>query len=135
MAILKWAGGILLGLLFFAYGLLQIAIAWWGIEHYVGKWWSIPIMLAVLFLRMSFIASAAVFMVAISPWGFNWPWWVALIFVAPGLLLIVPGAIAAGTSWLRDRVRSKSRSDVEVVEQAMARSSGLAGDRSVRKGN
>src|SRR6478609_5759283 len=82
-----------LGCIFFAaYAVAQFVAAIWGLETYVG-WLAVPIIVISLYFRFSLPVTIFAFLGAKNDWG--WHWLVALIFVAPGLLLIVPAILSS----------------------------------------
>lgn len=93
-SILGWlAGGV--GVIFFLLiGLVQIIVGYMGIEYHLGGGWAIGLVIASIFFRISFPLTIGTFFGALDVLG--WSWLGALILTLPGLLLMVPGAIAMG---------------------------------------
>ena len=97
-SILGWlAGGV--GVIFFLLiGLVQIVVGYLGIEYHLGSGWAIGLVIASIFFRISFPLTIGTFFGALDVLG--WPWYGALILTLPGVLLMVPGAIAMGLAGL-----------------------------------
>ena len=97
-SILGWlAGGV--GVIFFILiGLVQIVVGYLGIEYHLGSGWAIGLVIASIFFRISFPLTIGTFFGALDVLG--WPWYGALILTLPGVLLMVPGAIAMGVAGL-----------------------------------
>jgi hypothetical protein len=79
-------------LLFLAYALAQVVAGYEGIALHVGAGWAIAAVAAALVFRFTLPLTIGAFFGAADVWG--WHWLLALIFAAPGLALVVPGAIA-----------------------------------------
>jgi len=90
-------GGIIMGVILFlaaiAYGLTQVVVGYIGIEEAFGTFWAIVALIAAFMFRLSLPLTIGAF------WGamevLDWHWALALIFVAPGLVFIIPGMIAS----------------------------------------
>ena len=97
-SILGWlAGGV--GVIFFLLiGLVQIVVGYLGIEYHLGSGWAIGLVIASIFFFISFPLTIGTFFGALDVLG--WPWYGALILTLPGVLLMVPGAIAMGVAGL-----------------------------------
>ena len=97
-SILGWlAGGV--GVIFFLLiGLVQIVVGYLGIEYHLGSGWAIGLVITSIFFRISFPLTIGTFFGALDVLG--WPWYGALILTLPGVLLMVPGAIAMGLAGL-----------------------------------
>lgn len=78
--------------LFALYGIAQMYAAALGLEAYVGAGWAAAIFIACLFLRFTLPLTIAAFFCARDIW--DWHWALALVFVAPGLLFIIPSVIS-----------------------------------------
>jgi len=84
------AGGVIL---FLGYGIFQVCAGYIGIDFHFGGWWAgLALILAFIF-RFSLPITIGAFFVAMDVFG--WHWALAVIFAAPGLALVIPGAIAA----------------------------------------
>ncbi len=79
--------------LFVVYGVAQIYAGFLGIEHHLGAIWAWLAIVASLLFRFTLPITVGAFFGAMNVWG--WPWPLAAVFAAPGLLLIIPGAMAA----------------------------------------
>lgn len=79
-------------------GLAQIAIGFVGIEYHFGAGWAVGALVLSLMFRFSLPLTIGTFFGAIDV--FNWHWIAALLITLPGLLLMIPGVIAAGIAGL-----------------------------------
>src|SRR5262245_27948863 len=74
-------------------GTAYFVAAYFGIARGIGAWWpAAAIALAIWYAVVALFISIGAFFVAMNVWGWAWPF--ALIFAAPGLLILIPGAIA-----------------------------------------
>lgn len=80
-------------ILLLAIGVVQIAIGYMGIEYHFGGGWAIGAVILSIVFRFSLPLTIGTFFGATDVLGFSWI--VALLITLPGLLLMVPGAIAA----------------------------------------
>ncbi len=90
-------------LLFAIYGVAQVAAAYAGFDFYVGGFLAALIIAACFWFRFTLPLTVAAFLGAMDVW--EWHWLLALIFAAPGLLLIVPSVLSS----LIDQARSAHR--------------------------
>jgi hypothetical protein len=88
-----------------AYAIAQVVAAFWGLEAYVG-WLAVPLIALCLYFRFSLPVTVCAFLGAKNYWG--WHWLVALIFVAPGLLLIVPAVLSSVVQTISTSVRREA---------------------------
>lgn len=88
-----------------AYGIAQFVAAIWGLETYVG-WFAAPIIAFCLYFRFSLPVTIFAFLGAKNEWG--WYWLAALIFVAPGLLLIVPAILSSAIETVTSTMRRQA---------------------------
>ena len=79
-------------------GIAQMVIGYLGIEYHFGSGWAIGAIVLALVFRFSLPLTIGTFFGAMDVFGFSFI--VALIITLPGLLLMVPGAIAAGIAGL-----------------------------------
>lgn len=93
--------GIIGFMLILAYGLTQLAIGFIGIEDQIGSIWAWIALALALFLRFTLPITIGAFFGATEVLG--WHWALALIFVAPGLLIMIPGMLAVIFENLRRR--------------------------------
>jgi hypothetical protein len=85
---------ILGGIIFFGYGIIQLGAAWAGLELYVGTIISgVIVVFFGLILRFTLPITIGAFLCALNIWG--WHWALSALFVAPGLLLIIPSVLAS----------------------------------------
>lgn len=104
-------------LLFLAYGVAQIYAGFIGIEHHLGAIWAWLALIASLLFRFTLPISIGAFFGAWQVWG--WPWPLAAVFAAPGLLLIIPGAMAAIFAAARGErvvIRVRGRQGGRIIE-------------------
>ena len=80
-------------ILFLAVGITQAAIGYMGIEHYFGTIAAIIALIAAFFLRLMLPLTIGTFFGAMEVLG--WPWYLALLITAPGLLFAAPAMVAA----------------------------------------
>lgn len=110
-SILGWlAGGV--GVIFFLLiGLVQIVVGYLGIEYHLGSGWAIGLVIASIFFRISFPLTIGTFFGALDVLG--WPWYGALILTLPGVLLMVPGAIAMGVAGLISMFKGENQNEYQ----------------------
>ena len=98
------AGGV--GVIFLlVVGLAQMVIGYLGIEYHLGGGWAIGAVVLAIMFRFSFPLTIGTFFGAIDV--LNLSWIVALIITLPGLLLMIPGAIAAGIAGLSSSIKNE----------------------------
>ena len=110
-SILGWlAGGV--GVIFFLLiGLVQIFVGYLGIEYHLGGGWAIGLVIASIFFRITFPLTIGTFFGALDVLG--WPWYGALVLTLPGLLLMVPGAMAIGVAGLVSMFKGANQNNYE----------------------
>lgn len=74
------------------FGVLQIYAGYLGIAHHIGVGWAIAAVVLALIFRFTLPVTIGAFFGAMNVW--DWHWLAAAAFAAPGLLLLIPGAIA-----------------------------------------
>lgn len=89
---MKMIGGLLAFAAFVAFAVAQMVAGYLGIEHLVGAVWAGLALFAALLFRITFPVTIGAFFGAMDVWG--WHWSLALLFAAPGLALMLPGALA-----------------------------------------
>ena len=104
------AGGIGL-ILMLVIGLAQMVIGYIGIEYLFGAGWAIGAVVLALMFRFSLPLTVGTFFGAMDVFGFSFI--VALLITLPGLLLMIPGAIAAGIAGLASSFKSKPNQDYQ----------------------
>ena len=104
------AGGFGL-ILMLGIGLAQMVIGYIGIEYHLGAGWAIGAVVLALMFRFSFPLTVGTFFGAMDVFGFSFI--VALLITLPGLLLMVPGAIAAGIAGLASSFNSKPNQEYQ----------------------
>jgi len=92
-------------------GLAQIVIGYIGIEYHFGSGWAIGAVVLALMFRFSLPLTVGTFFGAMDVFGFSFI--VALLITLPGLLLMVPGAIAAGIAGLASSFNSKPNQEYQ----------------------
>ena len=98
------AGGV--GVIFLlVVGLAQMVIGYLGIEYHLGGGWAIGAVVLAIMFRFSLPLTIGTFFGAIDV--LNLSWIVALIITLPGLLLMFPGAIAAGIAGLSSSIKNE----------------------------
>lgn len=80
-------------LAFVAYAIAQFVAGFVGIEHHLGLVWACLALVAALGLRFTLPITIGAFFGAMNVWG--WHWFFAAIFVAPGLVVMIPGVLVA----------------------------------------
>ena len=76
---------------FFLFTIFQVYAAFLGFDFYFGSMWAtIAIVLSIIF-RFPLPISIAAFFGAVNVW--HWPWFLAALFISPGLLLLIPGIL------------------------------------------
>lgn len=78
---------------FLVFGIAQLIAGFAGIEHGLGSFWAWAALIAALVIRFTLPITIGAFFGALNVW--HWHWAAAAVFAAPGLLLVVPGAIAS----------------------------------------
>ncbi len=84
------------------YGIVQIWAGVCGIAHHLGPGWAAAALLALFALNFSIPVTIGCFFCALNVWG--WPWYGALIFAAPGFLLLplmISDTLATKLRWFR----------------------------------
>lgn len=94
-------------LLMLGVGLAQIVIGYIGIEYHLGAGWAIGAVVLAFVFRFSLPLTVGTFFGAIDVFGFSFI--VALLITLPGLLLMVPGAIAAGIAGLASSFKGETK--------------------------
>jgi hypothetical protein len=104
------AGGFGL-ILMLGIGLAQMVIGYIGIEYHFGAGWAIGAVVLALMFRFSLPLTVGTFFGAMDVFGFSFI--VALLITLPGLLLMIPGAIAAGIAGLASSFNSKPNQEYQ----------------------
>lgn len=76
----------------FGYGIAVMVAGYQGIEAGIGAGWAIAALGLLFVTGFSLPITIGAFFGAMNVWG--WHWVFALLFAAPGLLLVIPGALA-----------------------------------------
>lgn len=88
--------------------LAQFVAAIWGLETYVG-WLAVPIIVLCVYFQFTLPITIFAFLGAKNEW--DWHWAAALVFVAPGLLFLVPSILAQVTEHARSTLRRGKRNE------------------------
>jgi regulator of protease activity HflC (stomatin/prohibitin superfamily) len=91
--------GIVGVVLFIVFGIAQIYAGYIGIAHHLGGLWAALAIGAAVIFRFTLPITIGSFFGAMSVWG--WPWIGAALFAAPGLLFVIPGALASILSMVK----------------------------------
>ena len=95
----------IVGCLFFGViGITQIWAAYLGVAYYWGGIAAFVIIAASLFFQFSLPITIFSFLGALNVW--EWPWWGAALFAAPGLIFMVPAVIAQISEGIRGKLKS-----------------------------
>jgi len=94
-------------LLMLGVGLAQMVIGYIGIEYHFGAGWAIGAVVLALMFRFSLPLTVGTFFGAMDVFGFSFI--VALLITLPGLLLMVPGVIAAGIAGLASSFKGETK--------------------------
>jgi len=92
-------------LLLIVVGITQAAIGYMGIEHYFGSIVAIIAIVAAFFLRLMLPLTIGTFFGSMEVLG--WPWYLALLITAPGLLFVAPAMVAVAL----ESISSKKNND------------------------
>lgn|SRR5690606_19500941 len=82
-----------LAILFLGFGLIQLAAGWAGLENSFGWGWGLAAVIAALLFRFTIPIAIGAFLCATNIW--DWHWFFALLFAAPGLLFMIPAFFAS----------------------------------------
>jgi len=93
--------GIVAFLIFIIFAIAQIIVGFKGIDHELGSVWAWIALILGIGLRFTLPLTVGVFFGAKNVLG--WHWVIALFFALPGLLLMIPGAIASILSLIKRR--------------------------------
>jgi hypothetical protein len=80
-------------ILFAIYGVAQIVASFVGFDYYVGAFLAAVFVGACIWFRFTLPLTIAAFLGAKNVW--EWHWFLALIFAAPGLLLAIPSILGS----------------------------------------
>jgi hypothetical protein len=92
---------VIFAVLILAFGVVQLYAGYVGIEYQFGFGWAVATMVATFLTRSSLLIIVGSFLCAHYVWDWHWFW--AGVFAAPGLALILPALM--GGLWAT--VRSK----------------------------
>ena len=99
--IFEGALGVALLLLIFGVAILQMALGFLGLDYLLGQWagW-VALALALLF-RIYFPLTVGAYFGVVEV--LHYPWWAGVLAALPGLLLIIPGLLAAAIGSVTSR--------------------------------
>src|SRR5210317_1030929 len=92
-------------------GLAQMIVGYIGIEYHLGSGWAIGAVVLALMFRFSLPLTIGTFFGAMDVFGFSFI--VALLITLPGLLLMVPGVIAAGIAGLASSFKGETKQNYQ----------------------
>jgi len=90
-------------ILFAIYAVAQILASFAGFDFYVGPFLAAVIVGVCLWFRFTLPLTIAAFLGAKNVW--DWHWLLALIFAAPGLLLVIPSILGSLLDSARTTIR------------------------------
>ncbi len=104
--ILSWlAGGV--GIIFFlGFGIFQAIVGYLGIEYHLGQGLAIGFLIAAFIFRFSLPLTIGTFFGAVDVLGFNVL--LAILITLPGLIFMIPGAIAMALTGIASTFSGKS---------------------------
>ena len=94
-------GGSLAFIILITFLLSQLIAAFLGISHHWGLGWAFILIPLFFHFKLAVPFSVAAFFGALNVW--EWHWVVALCFVSPGFLLIIPGIALSIVSVIKSR--------------------------------
>jgi hypothetical protein len=90
---MKIAVGLFALVAFLVIVMSQMAAGYAGITHGLGPSWACVAIFIALFFRFTLPISIGAFYGAAVVWGWYWP--LAFLFILPGLVFVLPGALKA----------------------------------------
>jgi len=110
-SVLGWlTGG--LGIIFFLlFAVVQAAIGFMGIEYHLGHGWAIGFLIAAFIFRFTLPLTIGTFFGALNV--LDWPLIGAILITLPGLIFMVPGAIAIGIAGLGSLFKDKNQNEYQ----------------------
>lgn len=106
LSLVKGPGQAVWFVLIIIYGIVMLGAGWAGIDDAAGSLWGFLAFFAAIIFRFTLPITIGAFMAAINLW--EWHWFFALIFVAPGLLFMVPGLLVALIMTYQENIRKPS---------------------------
>ena len=89
------------GIVFVCWAIAQFIAGYAGISSYAGTGWAITAVIVSLIFRFTLPITVGAFYGAFTVWG--WPWYWALIFAVPGLILIIPSMLISTLDLLKGK--------------------------------
>ena len=110
-SVLGWlTGG--LGIIFFLlFAVVQAAIGFMGIEYHLGHGWAIGFLIAAFIFRFTLPLTIGTFFGALNV--LDWPLIGAILITLPGLVFMIPGAIAIGIAGLGSLFKDKNQNEYQ----------------------
>lgn len=108
-SVLGWlTGG--LGIIFFLlFAVVQAAIGFMGIEYHLGQGWAIGFLIAAFVFRFTLPLTIGTFFGALNV--LDWSLIGAILITLPGLIFMIPGAIAIGIAGLSSLFKEKNQNE------------------------
>ena len=89
-------------------GLVQVVAAFQGLALLIGPVWVVVVLVASLFLGLfPIVVTVGAFMGMLKVW--DWPWYFAALFAAPGLLFMAPALMAGALQIFRRDEEAKAQ--------------------------
>jgi len=88
-------------IIFFGFGIVQLWAGWVGLDDSFGRGWAAAAVVLALFFRFTLPIVVGGFLCAKNVW--EWHWFFALLFAAPGILFMVPSFFASLVGSMRQR--------------------------------
>ena len=89
----------LFGIIFVIWGIAQFRAGYDGIFAYAGISWAITAIVVAFIFRFTLPITIGAFYGALIIW--DWPWYWALIFASPGLLLMIPSMLTSALNTIK----------------------------------
>jgi hypothetical protein len=100
-------------LAFLSFSLLQVYAGFIGIDFYFGKTWAIAAIILAMLFRFTLPITIGALFCATDVWG--WHWFVALLFVSPGLIFTIPGLFLSIIARIKKLLIREKRSPDQVI--------------------
>ncbi len=103
--------GLFAFLVFFAFSIMQLYAGFVGINLHLGTFLAFIALIMALLFRFTLPITIGAFFGAVDVWG--WHWFFAILFVAPGLIFVIPGTflkiISKIMNWLMPSKKDPSQ--------------------------
>lgn len=108
--------GLIAILTFLLFTILQLCAGYVGIAYHLGALWAVvAVVLAVVF-RFTLPITIGAFFGALNVW--HWPFIFAVLFILPGLMMVVPGVLMLVISKLKNSTKPTEKNPKDVVLEA-----------------